>query len=402
MKPTEADIKGLLIEGWEFGGFSSAQIFDSGPRFPIGPNGWFSILGLGMEIGFFNASSKVVFKFDDKEQCSLSYDAILSGEYSLPSCWNEKYWKPIITMCESIVRLITGEQVEQTLEEKVRELTSWFSPSELTIGKNEVNFKTAIAQYKVTNTLVGERSLGDGASWTYFNVGTYKRAGVGERLWKTLESIAALLTEQPEQTLEEAVRGIFKRWEVREPDEMSCYHNRVKVKYLNTRVTIYHDCASHGGNCFPFDVLIGRCGFSHELIAAFKDIAAELKDRSTSKPTYEFLEQRVEELEKENQTLREFNKENQKLLDYADTHLGEVDRLGQKIVDLEAQLQDYISPADHEAEIKKLNALVCELDKDRLAAVDAASRNLSWFHREYAKNAELESSGLKSVARSLS
>lgn len=304
MKPTEADIKGLLIEGWEVteADMAASTVYCSRTEHLF--RFWYNIKGIGVW---------------NKEQAGppvadIDFTDFLTGNYDLSAIsqhYDPEEWQRIITMCESIVRLITGEQ---TLEETVRGHLA-----------------------KITNCQI------ELVSCNY------------DKVEFISQSSDKLKTRHLNTVSKDYIYSCGTEYTVQEFKESNCYSS-----WIEALIPIAEELRS-----------INRKPVS----------------RST-KPSYSDLEQRVEELEKENKTLKDFNKENQKLLDYADTHLGEVDRLGQKIVDLEAQLQDYISPADHEAEMANCDSLLAKVTLERDQARKDSALHLSWFHREYAKNAE--------------
>lgn len=115
MKPTEADIQAELIEGWEIDEYFS----------PV--KNKLRIRKDTLKIAFYDFTFEIA--LNDSERSGtlrfFSFESFITGNYGLSAIsqhYEPEEWQRIITMCERIVRLITGEQVEQSLEEKVREI----------------------------------------------------------------------------------------------------------------------------------------------------------------------------------------------------------------------------------------------------------------------------------------
>ena len=208
MNVTEQDIQAELIDGWSIVGQSVPA--------PNNDGGWFDIGVDDCRITFYLNITDIEFNY--KEECiEADYTDFLTGNYDL-SAISQHYeldeWQRIITMCERIVRLITGdyetglddtpEQVEQTLEEKVREILEPLGEiTEITISHvrdDEVSLCNKVHQYWITSDkVIYSREDGNVEK----TLAEYAESGLYVPEFK---AIAALLTEQPEQTLEEAVK----------------------------------------------------------------------------------------------------------------------------------------------------------------------------------------------------
>ena len=399
MKPTEADIQAEMIEGWEI-----LNGFNFGTK--QGAGGWVDIrhTKTPLKVTFYENFKKIEFS-DGLDDSGATIDAVnfLTGNYDLSSIsqhYDPEEWQRIITMCKSIVRLITGEQVEQTLEEKVREIK--FHELEYEeITEECVNLVSGGLRYWIYSDKVGLQYLSDDSDRPSFRpIDEYCKTafGFGEKF----QAIAALLTEQPEQTLEEAVRGwledVDNDWFEIKPD-----HVLVHFSSRTDRIDCDH---VSDGNCKWHVSTLDHSRYVANYVKAIRNIAAALSTRST-KPSYSDLEQRVEELEKyiasdyckENCELREeidslnesyeqIAETKTRVLDALEATQAELKEKKSRITDLEAQLQDYISLADHEAEVQKWVAYCDSETKDHQKTRADLIKYRKWWESEYAKNAE--------------
>lgn len=239
MNITEQQVREVLEKHSDLG----FEIIDSAPDIEFESQGyirtfrirndqlWFSFYLRGSSFYNFNV-------IRGKCDIECDYSDFMSGKCDfskISGCCDSEVWNRIQHMLRDLITLIT--QPEQSLEDKVRELTSWFSPIDLTVSNTEVHFKTAIAQYKVTDTLVGERSNADGASWSYFSISTYQRHGVGERIWKTLVAISALLTpEYTPLTIESLQQRVSELEEELEGMHSAAITGQGRINYLDEQI----------------------------------------------------------------------------------------------------------------------------------------------------------------------
>lgn len=298
MKPTEEQIREKLIDGWEIG-FCS---LDNAKSLSINTE------SLNADF-YFGDLHEVNFKcYLGNEFVEVEYPDFLSGNYDLSSIsqhYSPEEWQRIIDMCKDIVRLITGdyetglddkpEQVEQTLEEKVKAL---------------------------------------------------------------LPDCAELIDAGSD------------------PIEIHCgeYHLKVSSELIWWREVHEHN-KTHWTMCplNKFRELIHK-----DLYDNLPAIAAEVKKHQPSKPTYEELEQRVAELEKQ------VDEEHNKAKDFHRESIVKSNR----ITELESQLQECISKTDHEAEVQKWRDAFDTVNENYRIQCDHAQFYMDSFHREYAKNAE--------------
>lgn len=295
---------------------------------------------------------------------------------------NASHWVSALALCRDLVRLITGEQVEQTLEEKVREIASKAKMDISYIHDDEVSLCNTVHQYwikadRVTYNTPKGSHVDKTITGYYDDFGNYRHE---------FKAIAALLTEQPEQTLEEAVRGHLSG-----VNHESLKVSEDKVSFferdeLNNR-TLY--LITDGKICFedgdwnelPPEKFLAEFGDEPNINLALLEIAALLSTRST-KPSYSDLEQRVEELG------RELRDQREQYIQQGSVEGQKLEQAQNRITDLEAQLQDYISPADHEADMQEWREAFDELCRKHKEQSKKAKKYREWFHREYAKNAE--------------
>lgn len=407
MKPTEADIQAELIEGWEITGKSDVAKFEEG--------GWFDISSGSLKLGFlpnlmkFNIYFKTV---NAKHEFDLMFKDFLTGNYDLSAIsqhYEPEEWQRIITMCERIVRLITGEQVEQSLEEKVREierkakaiLESFPEPC-LTFGSADcdyIEFTSRYQRYWVRRNLVIKRSKNKSATEEVnqeFTLDEFMRTENPYRdVIKTLE---AILTAQPEseQTLEEEIISVLEKHKKGYAKFWLTEHV-LKINFNASTVVLGDggwDRVKIGNN--P-EKTFSRAGLKRQIENKINGNALgwwgnhspiiqeliELLEAPEftpdhSKPSYSDLEQWVEELEKL------VDEEHRKAKDF---HRDSIAK-SYRITDLEAQLQDYISPADHEREMEAWKTAFEAQRADLLKHIGLSKQYENWWKSEYAKNAE--------------
>jgi len=146
MKPTEADIKAELIEGWEIVYCRSH---------------WLEIRSSITRISFWKHLGKIgLLLKGDSEKHSYAYSPytdFLTGNYDLSAIskhYESEEWQRIITMCERIVRLITG--TEQTLEEDTAkpsysDLEQRAEDLEKELAKLKADYKELDDEFEVTH-----------------------------------------------------------------------------------------------------------------------------------------------------------------------------------------------------------------------------------------------------------
>lgn len=366
MKPTEADIQAELIEGWEIDEYFS----------PV--KNKLRIRKDTLKIAFYDFTFEIA--LNDSERSGtlrfFSFESFITGNYGLSAIsqhYEPEEWQRIITMCERIVRLITGEQVEQSLEEKVREILEPLGLTEIAVEPSVITCVSGWAKREIVSTgVISHHPMNGSCRHEEFSSFDSKYADAYRK-------VAALLTAEPEseQTLEEAVRGEIMRWNIIKPAILDVFEDHVILDYQHTEYKVFDNCLVVDGETGEFDQISKKKRLTHEFTECMKSIAALLSTRST-KPSYSDLEQRVEELEKL------VDEEHRKAKDFHRDSITKSDR----ITDLEAQLQDYISPADHEREMANCDSLLAKVTLERDQARKDSALHLSWFHREYAKNAE--------------
>lgn len=454
MKPTEQDIQAELDQ-YGLDGWSITKQYDHHENFYF----WIEKSD-GTGVYLFNINKSIDFGIEDNDlYLSVNYTDFLTGNYDLSAIsqhYDPEEWQRIITMCERIVRLITGEQ---TLEEKQESLpfNEWvhiiLQSHEVEQSDDEYE-KTCITEDGFARIYASELVIviqpeeevmhistldppksftHDLCEWDEMSVLEFPAPDLDYILWtdhlkralfeiiETLEADALLTpSDQPEQTLEEAVRGILEPLKRYTKITISHIHDD-EVSFCSTshQYWITSDKVIYSRADGNVEKTIAEYVQSGLYVAEFKEIAALLSTRST-KPSYSDLVQRVEELEEGKALLIkdcEIWKRKHDELDVAYSHVDEMleeslicidardsqvenlksanrqwaDRLREetkRITDLEAQLQDYISPADHEAEKEKWRTAFDTANEKYKRQCDDARFYMEAFHREYAKNAE--------------
>jgi len=390
MKPTEQDIQAELIEGWE--------ISEKSPSFTFEEGGYFTIENYSkLGITFFPRYGKTIdFAKSEIRRIAIDFPDFLAGNYDLSAIsqhYEPEEWQRIISMCERIVRLITGEQ--QTLEEKVREIIEsgkgYVKPYVKHAGKDRVELVYSSGGSS-PNLIV----YPDGVfSWATNKKAPLSDSGYIPEFVQCLESIAALLTpsDQPEQTLEEAVRGWVDRLEYMPAYTVNDDHVVIKYDPKGT-YKIYSDRVLVEDGPGTGDYTLKEFSddtFNEDLCEAVRNISAELSKRSTAKPSYEELVERVAELEQELKSCEtKYRGRMQELQQVREDYTNCSSVYGQKIEKLQEQLDGAVSEADHEAEMRNNRELLAIITKQRDDCNAQAKQYLSWFHREYAKNAEVK------------
>lgn len=361
MKPTEQDIQAELIDGWEITGRAFHHSIENG--------GFFEISGERLRVTFYQSTGKyLTIRKIDGEKVRTTFPEFLTGNYDLSAIskhYDPEEWQRIISMCERIVRLITGEQ---TLEEKVREILEPFTdgthaesvePDKVVISRFRGEQKYHITHDHITrfSDNINENSRID------YKLDEYRERNCSQ-LGLAYLSIAALLTpsDQPEQTLEEAVRGHLKGITYDDlfvSDDIVCfdrYNNHDPIQYVISKEWAFSGVAGDLKKTDPREDVTGREGFDG-IHLAVHNIAALLSARST-KPSYSDLEQRVEELEEGRQLLikdceiwkrkhDELERENASLLD----RFGPIDQAEQQAAEVETRFQKLAKKAERIAEI---------------------------------------------------
>lgn len=273
--------------------------------------------------------------------------------------------KEIFDLCRSIVRLITGEQVEQTLEEKVREWSKGLEGFyEYSTHDDHVEVRVVDLHYWIYPDRIQWAAVKDkhyGPTYTA-EIKTY---GIPNDPWVIFAKkvAAALLTEQPEQTLEEAVRGILK----------PC--GKLTVSYIrDDEVSLSSPVHQYWITAESVTYSTGDRGEIHSSVteyarngiykSEFKAIASLLSTRST-KPSYSDLEQRVDELEKGairyeerivthagtiktlEKDVERLERENASLLD----KFGPIDQAEQQVAEVETRFQKLAKRAERIADL---------------------------------------------------
>ena len=212
MKPTEADIQAEMIEGWEI-----LNGFNFGTK--QGAGGWVDIrhTKTPLKVTFYENFKKIEFS-DGLDDSGATIDAVnfLTGNYDLSSIsqhYDPEEWQRIITMCKSIVRLITGEQVEQTLEEKVREILEPIGSriSDLKVSDQRVEFHAGVNRYSITSDTITREGY-------EFTLNEYKESRLNEDFRQCLPKVAAELSTRStkpsysdlEQRVDELEKGAIR------------------------------------------------------------------------------------------------------------------------------------------------------------------------------------------------
>lgn len=212
---------------------------------------------------------------------------------------------------------------------------------------------------------------------------------------------------EPEQTLEEKVREEVS-WFNAIGLEISNEHVRFKTQiqeYLVKPESIATKTLAVGApwHSFDLDGYLKATG-EKQLTRSLLNIAAELKKRSTTKPTYEELEQRVAELEEGKQLLikdceiwkrkhDELETKTEFLKSANSQWSSQFKEVSDRINDLESQLQECISKSDHEAEVQKCNELLA-FESSRLEeALNDADKYHQWFEEAHAERLKLKEAG---------
>jgi len=362
MKPTEQDIQAELIEGW--------LITDQSASASIEDGGWFDIGKGYCRIAFYRNFTDIEFNY--KDECNeANYTDFLTGNYDLSAIsqhYEPEEWQRIISMCERIVRIITGEQ---TLEEKVREILEPLGTNIdiVSCSHSCVEIKGTTTRFKVFQDRIETTFRGDDETET---IAEYQENKLHVCEWrKALPSIAALLTpsDQPEQTLEDAVKGWLENVD---NDGFEIKPDHVLVHFRGRTDRIECDHISDGNHHLNWHVsTLDHSRYSASYVKAIRNIAAELSKRY-AKPSYSDLEQRVEELEteliqqkretdlfreqsdkfdRENieyfNRIRELERENASLLE----KFGPIDQAEQQVAEVETRFQKLAAKCERIAEV---------------------------------------------------
>lgn len=211
---------------------------------------------------------------------------------------------------------ITGEQVEQTLEEKVREILEPLGLAVAYVHDDEVSVCNKLHQFWITSTHIRwaseEKTIEE-----YHDFDGYYR--------DEFEHVSKLLTAQPEseQTLEEAVGGwledVDNDWFEIKPD-----HVLVHFSSRTDRIDCDH-VSDSDRNCKWHVSTLDHSRYVANYVKAIRNIAAALSTRST-KPSYSELEikyegrlkelrQVQEDYKRERERADKLERENASLLD---------------------------------------------------------------------------------------
>ncbi len=368
MIPTEADIQAELIEGWEI-------LYEGAGAITNG--GWMCISKCTLEVTVYNGpAQKVKFAKADHE-IDIKFPDFLTGNYDLSAIsqhYSPEEWQRIISMCERIVRLITGDYPVKTLEEKVREILEplGIRISDLKVSDQRAEFHAGVIRYSITSDTITREGY-------EFTLNEYKESRLNEDFRQCLPKVAALLTpsDQPEQTLEEAVRGHLSGMKYRSlnvREDRVCFFELTEFDrptlYLIEKDKICFEDEDEWKEYPPAEFL-SKYGDGPEINRVPLEIAALLSTRST-KPSYSDLEQRVEELEKIQRNLNqevsswmnkflheekttsdlrkeksELERENASLLD----KFGPIDQVEQQVAEVETRFQKLAKKAERIADI---------------------------------------------------
>jgi len=327
MKPTEQDIQAELIEGW--------VITDQSVSASIEDGGWFDIGKGYCRIAFYRNFTDIEFNY--KEECyEAGYTDFLTNNYDLSAIsqhYEPEEWQRIISMCERIVRLITGEQKTELVEASLKDkICAILYSHDIDQSDDEIE-KTCITEdgfariyaagflsiviqpedevMHISTLTSDPKTLSHGLPvWENMDAFDFPNGSIGYVWWldhlkPALFEIAEMLESSGEQTLEEAVRGMLPDCAElidadSDPIEIRCgeYHLKVSRELIWWR-QIAGEIATEWQMCSinSFRELINK-----DLYDKLPRIAAEIsKHQSTrsTKPSYSDLEQRVEELEKE-------------------------------------------------------------------------------------------------------
>jgi len=314
MKPTEQDIQAELDRhglGWEIVEWFAPNESD-GLRFVrLGKSNLEAVFYT--KISFDNMNVKHFDCHDDLD-IEIQYTDFLTGNYDLSAIsqhYEPEEWQRIISMCERIVRLITGEQ---TLEEAVNDEIAAIVETDKGIESFELDKSGVLLLTKNNAGLNGQK----------------------HEFAITPRSVNYRISSGP--------------WKYNTLLDYLCEHP------------------------------------SEEWTHTVLQLAREVQ-RQTQSPSYSDLEQRVEELEKEAGRLNED----------LDTAVATISRMGKqvegwqdecgnksdRITDLEAQLQDYISPADHEREISEWETAFEAERKNRMDQTRLATKYREWFEEAH-------------------
>lgn len=234
----------------------------------------------------------------------------------------------------------------------------------------------------------------------------------GEEWGEAVKRIIAEIKKRqstPEKSLEEKVRVLIESERTFIGDKITVEPHQVLIQVGDRTITITKDSV-HDSTDDETDRIAGLTGsgWDRTVQELFRNIAAELKKHQPS-PTYTELEQRVRELEKDSDIWKglayteetragraeeKYELAKRELSELRESHIQQgsveghkIEKLQGRITELEAQLQDYVSPADHEREMRNNEELLAIITKQRDDCNAQAKQYLSWFHSEYAKNA---------------
>lgn len=401
MNITEEDVRSELLDGWEVCDVNKS--IESGSSFSISKDCF--------EIRLFRVTFKDIdFRYGMQQVVSIKHADFLSGNYDLTEIsehYSDSEWSAIIGMCRSIVRLIAGEkQPEKSLKEQASEMLGTLpGVNGIEVSPTVITFFAGAAKREIVTTGVIDHDPFTGAcKHTEFDVydPEYREA---------YKAAAALLTPEstPEKSLEEKVRGWIDDERTFVGDKITVEPHQVKIVTDQYTATITEDCVYEDLDrtvCFVGD--LNKGDWNKSVQELFRNIAAELKTHLPS-PTYTELEQRVRELEKDSDIWKglayteetradraeeKYELAKRELSELRESHIQQgsveghkIEKLQGRITELEAQLQDYVSPADHEREMRNNEELLAIITKQRDDCNAQAKQYLSWFHREYAKNA---------------
>lgn len=388
MNITEEDIRSELLEGWEIVDKTALDPTYSAGYVEIGHTGNHTL------ILFCGGQTKVRFT-RICEEANIDYPDFLTGNYDLSSVskhYSESEWSAIIGMCESIVRLITGEkQPEKSLEEQIISVLEkhkkGYAKFWLTENVLEIRFNSSAVILGAS--AIDRVRIGNNPEQAYYRfelkeklenkINGSARGWWGNHAPVILEIIELLESPEstPEKSLEEKVRVLIESERTFIGDKITVEPHQVLIQVGDRTITItkdsVHDTTGDETDCIT--KLTGS-SWNKSVQELFRNIAAELKKHQPS-PTYTDLEQRVRELEKLADDLKAANS---KWVEHSK-------KKSDRITELEAKLQDYVSPADHEREMRNNEELLAIITKQRDDCNAQAKQYLSWFHSEYAKNA---------------
>lgn len=362
MKPTEQDIQAEL-DRHGLGRATFTRQSDSLTLYFENSTVWFDMFGKFVEVTI-GSNTPVRYPFDQ-----------FGRKLGHKSCPNTTgWWGKHVSVLRSIWRLITGEQVEQSLEEKVREILEPLGVNEFDFKPDCVSFQLIASGRKIyRDSYVTINERGEEQSYPLDNVPIASG-------WRSrVKQVAALLTEQPEQTLEEAVRGILgsnNSSRVTIPNFVSYTTECVVLRFgSGSTETVFNDATVQLNN--GPRVEIEKYNVYEEYKSVLLAIAALLATRST-KPSYSDLEQRVEELEEQVADLTVVNSTQQK--EYENVY-----KLSRKKSSRITQLDEWLKNTRERADkLERENASLL----DKFGPIDQAEQQVAEVETRFQKLAK--------------